>query len=95
MVLDKHISLYYLCCSLKSLKILESHVECQSLLLCSVDVKKEIWRLRFNWLFLCGLGSLYAISYTSISSSFHQFVTNPPAYKLNGTNVSPCFPLRL
>ena len=50
------------------------------------DPKKEIWRLRMNWLFLIISGSLYAISYTAISSSFHQFMTNPQAVDLNDTN---------
>lgn len=47
--------------------------------------KQEIWRLRLNWLFLIVIGSLYAISYTAISSSFHQFMTNPKYDSHNGT----------
>ena len=50
-----------------------------------LDPRQEIWRLRLNWLFLIITGSLYAISYTAISSSFHQFMTNPKANNLNDT----------
>jgi len=41
-------------------------------------------------MFFMMLGSLYAISYTSISASFHQFITNPTLQEikaLNDTNV--------
>lgn len=34
------------------------------------------------------ISSLYAISYTSISSSFHQFITNPTTKELNYTDGS-------
>ena len=41
-------------------------------------------------------GSLYAISYTAISSSFHQFVTNPTPNQLKSNvsseMVSRCIP---
>ena len=50
-----------------------------------VDPWQEIWRLRLNWLFLIIIGSLYAISYTAISSSFHQFMTNPRIGSFNDT----------
>ena len=29
------------------------------------------------------IAALYAISYTSVSSSFHQFITNPTADSIN------------
>ena len=51
------------------------------------DPRREIWRLRLNWLFLITIGSLYAISYTAISSSFHQFMTNPKADDLRNTTA--------
>ena len=56
-----------------------------------IGMNNELWRIRFNWIFFMILGSLYAISYTSISASFHQFVTNPTLQEieqLNNTAVS-------
>ena len=56
-------------------------------------VATEICRLRWNWLYLILVSLLLFISYTSIISSFHQFITNPTAQQLNGTEkedkVSP------
>ena len=50
---------------------------------------QQLWRLRLNWAFLMVIASLYAISYTSISSSFHQFITNPTFQEYNYSwNVS-------
>ena len=49
-------------------------------------VATEICRLRWNWLYLI-LVSPLIISYNSIMSSFHQFVTNPTAQQLNGTEM--------
>ncbi|XP_064395488.1 uncharacterized protein LOC135342628 isoform X1 [Halichondria panicea] len=40
-------------------------------------LKKELWRLRFNWLFILLMVPLCSVSQIGISSSFHQFVTNP------------------
>ena len=54
---------------------------------CTQDPRREIWRLRLNWLFLITIGSLYAISYTAISSSFHQFMTNPKTNDLRNTTA--------
>ena len=47
------------------------------------DPKKELWRLRGNWLFMTLNAALFAISYTSMSSSFHQFITNPREETIN------------
>ena len=59
--------------------------------------KKELWRLRFNWLFTVLMVPLYSVSQIGISSSFHQFVTNPTAeqirngtYKEVKTNLTAC-----
>lgn len=52
------------------------------------ELKKELWRYRENWAFFMVTGSLYAISYTAISSSFHQFMTNPTKMELNVANRS-------
>ena len=64
--------------------LLSSMIHCCS----PADPKKEILRLKINWVFIMVLGSLYAISYTAISSSFHQFMTNPTASSLNQTQPS-------
>ena len=48
-------------------------------------VATEICRLRWNWFYLILLAPVISISYNSIISSFHQFVTNPTAEQLNGT----------
>ena len=47
------------------------------------DPKKEICRLKLNWFFMMMIAALYAISYTSLSSSFHQFITNPKDSSIN------------
>ncbi len=48
--------------------------------------KKELWRLRFNWLFTVLMVPLFSVSQIGISSSFHQFVTNPSVEQIkNGT----------
>lgn len=47
------------------------------------DPKREICRLKTNWFFITVIASLYAISYTSVSSSFHQFITNPREQDIN------------
>ena len=52
---------------------------------CSFYVATEICRLRWNWFYLILVNPLLFISYTSIISSFHQFITNPTAQQLNGT----------
>ena len=49
----------------------------------SADPKSEIRRLKLNWLFMMVIAGLYAVSYTSISSSFHQFITNPTQQQIN------------
>lgn len=41
-----------------------------------------------NWLFLMILASLGSISYTSVLSSFHQFITNPREEDINKTENS-------
>ena len=46
------------------------------------SLKKELWRLRFNWCFVIVVSLVYSISTVGISSSFHQFVTNPRADEL-------------
>ena len=59
-----------------------NHVEC---LLFVFSAATEICRLRWNWFYLILVSPLLMISYTSILSSFHQFITNPTAQQLNGT----------
>lgn len=49
----------------------------------TTDPKKELWRLRGNWFFMTLNAALFAISYTSVSSSFHQFITNPREENIN------------
>ncbi|XP_064390131.1 uncharacterized protein LOC135338046 isoform X2 [Halichondria panicea] len=50
-------------------------------------LKKELWRLRLNWFFVILVSPLFALSTTGISSSFHQFVTNPRAESLHGNQT--------
>ena len=50
-------------------------------------VAREICRLRWNWFYLILASPLMFISYSSIMSSFHQFVSNPTAQQLNGTEM--------
>lgn len=54
-----------------------------TVLVAPTDPKKEICRLKLNWLFMTIIAALYAISYTSVSSSFHQFITNPREENIN------------
>ena len=44
-----------------------------------------LWRLRINFFVIIVLGFLGGIGYTSILSSFHQFITNPTYEDLEGT----------
>ena len=44
---------------------------------CFTGLQHQLCRIRTNWIYFMMIASLYAISYTSISSSFHQFITNP------------------
>ena len=49
-----------------------------------IDPKKEICRLKKNWLFMIMvLGCLNIISSSSMFSSFHQFITNPTEEAIN------------
>lgn len=41
------------------------------------ELRKEVWRLRLNWLYTTLLCVLLTINITSVMSSFHQFVINP------------------
>ena len=43
------------------------------------ELRKEVWRLRLNWLYTTLLCVLITTSLTSVTSSFHQFVINPRA----------------
>lgn len=47
-------------------------------------LQKEVWRFRLNWLYTTVAAVLLSISEIAVSSSFHQFVTNPRSNS-NGT----------
>lgn len=46
-------------------------------------INEQLCQIRKNWIFFMIAASLYSISYTSVSSSFHQYVTNPTISELN------------
>ena len=53
-----------------------------------LGLQQQLRELKLNWIYFMVIASLYAISYTSISSSFHQFVTNPTVNELNHSSDS-------
>ena len=55
---------------------------------CSADPEKELLRLRINWIFVVMSFSLVAVSYTSISPSFHEFITDPTVSSLSQVEQS-------
>ncbi len=52
----------------------------------SKNKEQELWRLRLNWAFIIFMAPMYSISLYGITSSFHQFVTNPTEVEILSQN---------
>ena len=48
--------------------------------------KRDVLRLKFNWLFLVLASTVRAINYTCVIPTNHQFIINPTTKTLNITN---------
>jgi MFS family permease len=51
-----------------------------------VKAKRDVLRLKFNWLFLVLASTVRAINYTCVIPTNHQFIINPTIKTLNITN---------